>query len=618
MWASDDRGNSWTAISGDLTTDVNRYELEFMGRVWSVDDLIDNGAMSKYATLTGISESPVEAGVIYTGSDDGLIHVTEDAGATWRRAADLPGVPERAFINDIEASQHAAATVFAVADNHKEGDFRPLLFRSDDAGRTWNSIAGDLPDGTILWAIEQDHLNPNLLFLGAEFGMYVSVNGGANWHMLPGPTISHRDLEVQRRDNDVVGATFGRGFYVLDDYTPLRELAGAGDAAVAASEGGALFPVRDAWWYIPSVPMQARGKPTLGTDDYTAPNPDFGAVISYYLPETPTTAAEARRAAEGEVRSAGGDVPFPGYDALNEESTESSPRALVAIADADGRTVRWVPGPARQGLHRVSWDLRAPAPDPIDLTVPGFTPPWVGPPQGPLAAPGDYSAQLVVVTAEGAREVGSAQTFEVRPVPTAEPGTDFGAVVAFQNEASELRRRIASAGEEVGRARDRLRHMRAALLEAPDAPLDTVRRPRRARREPPGLLDPSLRRPRPAAPQRVDRTLDLEPRGTGDQRPLGHAPDADGDAPPQPGDRRDGLRLVAVGVPKLHGRRLRRRRERARGGRSPLDPRPPPPRHLKCRARPGRPGASQSQVSGRWRGRPCGGPTLRPSRGRAS
>ncbi|WP_420463905.1 WD40/YVTN/BNR-like repeat-containing protein [Candidatus Palauibacter sp.] len=471
VWRSDDRGNSWTAISGDLTTDVNRYELQFMGRVWSVDDLIDNGAMSKYATLTGISESPVAEGVIYTGSDDGLIHVTEDAGATWRRAAELPGVPERAFINDVEASQHDPATVFAVADNHKEGDFRPLVFESNDRGLTWRSISGDLPAGTTAWAIEQDHLSPNLLFLGAEFGMYVSVNGGANWHMLPGPTISHRDLEIQRRDNDVVGATFGRGFYVLDDYTPLRELAGGATTAMAAAEGGALFPVRDAWWYIPSVPMQARGKPTLGTDDYTAPNPDFGATLTYYLPETLTTTGEARRDAEGEVRAAGGDVPFPGYDVLNAEATESGPRALVAIADAVGRTVRWVTGPASQGLHRVSWDLRAPAPDPIDLTVPGFTPPWVGPPQGHLTAPGDYSAQLVVVTAEGAREVGLAQTFAVRAVPTAEAGTDFGAVVAFQSEASELMRRISSAGEELGRARDRLRHMRAALLEAPAAPL---------------------------------------------------------------------------------------------------------------------------------------------------
>ncbi|WP_419167904.1 WD40/YVTN/BNR-like repeat-containing protein [Candidatus Palauibacter sp.] len=471
VWRSDDRGNSWTAISGDLTTDVNRYELEFMGRVWSVDDLIDNGAMSKYATLTGISESPVAEGVIYTGSDDGLIHVTEDAGAAWRRAAELPGVPERAFINDVEASQHDPATVFAVADNHKEGDFRPLVFESNDRGRTWRSISGDLPAGTTAWAIEQDHLSPSLLFLGAEFGMYVSVNGGANWHVLPGPTIPHRDVEIQRRDNDVVGATFGRGFYVLDDYTPLRELADGAMAGGAVADGGALFPVRDAWWYIASVPMQARGKPTLGTDDYTAPNPDFGATLTYYLPETLTTAGEARRAVERAVRDQGGDVAFPGYDVLNEESTESGPRALIAIADGDGRTVRWVAGPAGKGLHRVSWDLRAPAPDPIDLTVPGFTPPWVGPPRGPLAAPGDYSAQLIVVTAEGAREVGLPQTFTVEALPTAEAGTDFRAVVAFQSEASELMRRISSAGEELGRARDRLRHMRAALLEAPAAPL---------------------------------------------------------------------------------------------------------------------------------------------------
>lgn len=468
LWRSDDRGDSWTAISGDLTTSANRYELEFMGRVWSVDDLIDNGAMSKYSTITGISESPVAEGVIYVSTDDGLVQATEDGGATWRIATNPPGLPVGTFVNDVEASQHDANTVFAAAVNHKRGDFSPYLFASNDRGRSWRSIAGDIPGGTITWAIEQDHLNPNLLFLGAEFGLYFSPNGGGNWYMLSGgaPTIPFRDLELQRRDSDLVGATFGRGIYVLDDYSPLRNIA---DGALASAQDGTLFPVRDAWWYIPFLPMQARGKPTLGSDDYTAPNPDFGATFTYYLREKPTTARERRREAERALRTQGADVAFPGYDALRAEAVEGEPQVLMMVRDAQGQPVRWVRGAASAGLHRVTWDLRDTPPDPVSFASPGFVSPFSPLPQGALATPGRYSAELMVVSSAGVRSIGTAQSFEVRPVENAPAGTDFNAVVAFQREASELSRRISGAGAELGAATDRLRHMRAALLGAPSA-----------------------------------------------------------------------------------------------------------------------------------------------------
>ncbi|MCO6492385.1 MAG: hypothetical protein J5I98_28465 [Phaeodactylibacter sp.] len=181
LWRSDDRGNSWTAVSPDLTTNANRYELEMIGRVWSVDALYDNGAMSKYATLTAIAESPVAEGVLYTGSDDGLISVSEDGGQNWRKSGALPKVPARSFINDLEASGHDPNTVFAVADAHKLGDFSPYLFMSTDRGRSWQAIAGDLPEGTVVWVLKQDHIDENLLFIGTEFGLYFSYNKGVNW-----------------------------------------------------------------------------------------------------------------------------------------------------------------------------------------------------------------------------------------------------------------------------------------------------------------------------------------------------------------------------------------------------------------------------------------------------
>ena len=464
LWRSEDRGDNWSAISEDLTTNTNRYELPYMGRVWELDALHDNGAMSKYSTVTSITESAVQEDLLYTGSDDGLIHFTSDAGQTWTRAGVFPGVPERAFINDVEASQHDANTVFAAADAHKIGNYTPYLFRSDDNGQNWTNITGDLPDETIVWAVQQDHVDPNLLVIAAEWGIYFSPNGGTNWHKLAGsPTIAFRDVKLHRRDNDIIGATFGRGFYILDDYSPLREIASG-----ALDGPGGVAPVRDAWWYVPYPTNQAVGRPTLGSSAYAAPNPDFGALLTYLVPEMPETAQDAREGREAEVREQGGDAQFPGYDALFDELTESGPQALIRIDDVSGTPIRWIEGSPRAGLHRVAWDLRRAAPNPMNLSTPGFRPPWVSDPQGPLAPPGEYSAQLVVVSSAGAEVIGQAQSFEVKPVASA-PGVDFIAVAEFQYDVSELQRRVGVAGAEMGRQRDRLPFMRAALLRTPRA-----------------------------------------------------------------------------------------------------------------------------------------------------
>ena len=461
LWKSDDRGDSWTAVSGDLTRNRNRYELEMMGRVWSVDALYENTAMSQYATITTISESPVDEGVLYVGTDDGLIQVSEDGGADWRTAASLPGVPELSFINRVVASQHDAGTVFAVADAHKTGDFSPYVFKSGDRGRSWRSITGDLPAGTIVWTVQQDHVNPNLLFAGTEFGLYFTPNGGTNWYRLGGgvPTIAFRDIRIQRRDNDLVGATFGRGFYVLDDYSPLRAI-----AAGALAGGSKLFPVRDAWWYVPLVPMQAREMPTLGSDVFVGPNPPFGAVFTYYLDSVPPTARDLRRAAERKLRERNEDVPFPGFDALRKESLETSPKVVLLVRDQAGKPVRMVEGEATAGLHRVSWDLTRPAPDPVDLTKPGFTPPWVTPPRGALVPPGRYSAQLVLLSGNDPMTLGSAQEFEVKPVPAMRPGTDFVVAMEFQRETGDLMREIGIAGQQIGRVREKIARMRKAVM----------------------------------------------------------------------------------------------------------------------------------------------------------
>jgi photosystem II stability/assembly factor-like uncharacterized protein len=466
VWRSDDRGGSWTPISGDLTAGRSRYEQKFFGRVWSVDALHDNGAMSKYATTTAISESPLREGTLAVGTDDGLVQVTTDGGGSWRRAAAIPGLPALSFVNDVEMSLHDAATLYVAADNHKTGDFKPYVFESTDLGRTWRSMAGDLPSGTIVWALQQDHVRPDLFFLGTEHGLYFSLDRGTHWLKLGGlPTIPFRDVKLHRRDNDLVGASFGRGVYVLDDYTPLRGL------AAALAEEGVLFPVRDAWWFVPYQPGQAPGRPELGSDDFTAPNPPHGALFTYFLREAPTSARETRKAGEKALREKGADVSFPGFDRLRAEALETNPKVLLIVSDAAGRKVRWIEGPAKEGLHRVSWDLRGPVPDPVELDPPGFRSPWDPPPVGPLVAPGRYSAELVVVSASGARSLGAARSFEVKPVPNLPPGTDPAAVAAFQGETAEAARRQSSVEAELDRVKDQLRRMRATLGGTPKADL---------------------------------------------------------------------------------------------------------------------------------------------------
>lgn len=466
VWKSEDQGNSWTPISKDLTTNTNRYELETMdNRVWSVDALYDTGAMSKYATLTSISESPITEGLLYTGSDDGLIHVSEDGGQNWRKSV-LPKVPARSFINDIEASGHDSNTVFAIADAHKLGDYNTYLYMSSDRGRTYTSIAGDLPSNTIVWVIKQDHIDKNLLFIGTEYGIYVSPNKGVNWVKLDAgvPTISFRDLELHQRDNDLVGATFGRGFYVLDDYSSLRTMSG-----VVKEKVNTLFTVRDAWWYVPNTPMQAKGMPSQGSSSFAAENPPFGALFTYYLNDIPETSKEKRKKSEKALREKNTNIPFPDWERLLQESNENEPQVLLLVSDEKGNPMRWVKGAAKKGLHRVNWDLRLPPSDPINLTQPAFKPPWAGDPEGPLVAPGNYSVTLYIVDNGSLKSQGAPQKFTVKPVRSAAPNSDFQAVAEFQEKTRELSRQISSAGKKLGEADNRLTYMKAAILETPKA-----------------------------------------------------------------------------------------------------------------------------------------------------
>ena len=420
--------------------------------------------MSQYATITSLAESPVAAGVIYVGTDDGLLHVTDDGGETWREMARPDGLPDVAFVNDVEPSQHDADTVFLAADDHKSGDFTPYLFESNDRGRNWRSIRGDLPGDTIVWVVEQDHEHPGLLFIGAERGVHVTLDGGEHWHRLTKdmPTIAVRDLAIQRRDDDLVVGTFGRGIYVLDDYGPLRTLADQVDEPVS------LSPVRDAWWYVPYRPMQADGQPTLGSTAFRTPNPEFGVTFTYHLADDIETSKEARRATERAAAEAGNDIDFPGWDRLRAERLESAPAFALRVSDADGQVVRLLAAETTAGLHRTTWDLRMPPPDPVSLEPEGFRAPWDRPPKGDLAPPGRYTVDVVRLDGDDAPEVLTGpESFEVRPVPAAVGGDADDP--EFRRATADLARRVRGAAKAVDRLQERLKHLRAAAVQTPGA-----------------------------------------------------------------------------------------------------------------------------------------------------
>ena len=473
LFASDDRGDNWEIISPDLTRQLDRNALEVMGRVWSVDAIAKNDSTSIYGAAIALSESPQAEGLIYVGTDDGVISVTEDNGANWRRTETVNGVPEMTLVEDIIASVHNSDVAYAVFDNHKRGDHKPYVYRTDDRGRVWQAISGDLPDWGAVHTIAEDHLDPDLLFVGTEFGLFFSQNGGQNWRQLKAnfPTIDVRDIEIQRRENDLVIGTFGRGIYVLDDYSPLR--VGAEELADAEAT---LFPVRDAWAYIEGDLWGPWGgaKASNGDNFWVAENPPFGAVFTYVLRDGLKSLSDARREAEIKIEEDGGDTPYPSWDELRAEDREDEPAIIFTITDAAGNVVRRFTGPHKKGLHRIAWDLRYEAPDPTQLETASLSP-FATPPVGPMATPGEYAVSIAKRINGVVTPLADPQSFTVKLLDNSPEITDDqNALLAFQQETAGAARAISGAGAALNEMRNRLAHLKLAV-ETVNSPNDTHR-----------------------------------------------------------------------------------------------------------------------------------------------
>ncbi|MGA7906604.1 MAG: glycosyl hydrolase, partial [Candidatus Sulfotelmatobacter sp.] len=308
LFRSDDRGDTWKAVSGDLTRQLDRNKLPVMGKVWGADAVAKNQSTSFYGNIVALAESPKREGLIYVGTDDGLIQVTSDGGQNWTKYEKFPGVPDMTYVSRLAASYRAANTVYAAFDNHKNEDFKPYLLKSTDAGETWTSIVGNLPENGPVLAFAEDTVNANLLFAGTEFGGFFTIDGGQHWIQLKGglPTIAVRDMVIQAREGDLVIATFGRGFYVLDDLTALRQA-----KPESVEQAATLFPVKDALLYVERHPLGGAKKGFQGDAFYTAENPAFGAVFTAYLKDKIKTLTEKRQDAEKEAAKKNQTAPYP-------------------------------------------------------------------------------------------------------------------------------------------------------------------------------------------------------------------------------------------------------------------------------------------------------------------
>lgn len=466
VFRSDDRGNTWRSVSPDLTQQIDRNKLKVMGKVWGPEAVARGASTSPYGNIVSLAESPKQEGLLYVGTDDGLVQVSEDGGQSWRKQDRFPGVPDDTYVSRLEPSAHDAGTVFAAFDNHKIGDFKPYLLKSTDRGRTWTSIAGDLPKNGTVYAVVQDHVDPNLLFAGTEFAAYFSVDGGKRWIKLSGlPTIAVRDLAIQRRENDLVLATFGRGFYVLDDYTPLRRL-----TADTLQKNAVLFPVKAAPMFVESTPLGLRGKAFQGETFYTAPNPPLGAVFTYYLKDELRTRRKLRWETEAEAEKEGGNVSFPSWDELRAEDREKDPVILITVSDEQGNVVRRFTGPTTAGFHRVAWDLRFPTSLPPSDEAPSDDDLFDEPDRGPLAAPGTYRVSISQRVDGKLTPLGEPQTFQAVPLNLATlPAQDQAAAHAFHQKTARLQRALAGAEAVLDETSERLDAIQRALIATPRA-----------------------------------------------------------------------------------------------------------------------------------------------------
>lgn len=428
VFKSLDRGNTWT-WSDDLTKDQDREKLPIMGVLPDKNMLSRHDGVETFGGVVTFAESPIKEGLLYAGTDDGNLQISRDGNRTWKNiTANVPGIPKNTYVNRVVPSRYAEGTAYLTLDGHRADDYSTYVFVTDNYGESWKSIKGNLPAGVTARVIREHPRNQNLLFLGTEFGAYVSFDRGAHWTRLQGnlPMVRVDDIQIHPRDNALVLGTHGRSVWVLDDLSPLER---AADRILASDIH--LFEVAPATHF-----RLYNRKGNIGHKWYTAPNPPYGAVINYYLKDKPKD-----------------DVK-------------------ITITDSAGVVVRDLRGPKEAGLSRVVWDLRrnSPAPPPEGAAAGGGGGGgFFGQSRGPRMLPGTYTIKIAAAekTASGTVVVQEDPRIQIVEADRGKLSDAIMRVYALQKSADGARKTMRSLSAQITA-------LQTSLKDTPDVPKPTT------------------------------------------------------------------------------------------------------------------------------------------------
>lgn len=469
LFMSEDRGNSWKVISPDLTRQLNRNELKVMGKIQSPEAVAKNASTSIYGNIVALDESPKKEGLLYVGTDDGLIQVSEDMGITWNKYTQVSGVPEMTYVSCLKASLHDENVVYASFDNHKKGDFKPYIFKSTNKGKSWTPIAANLPDDEVVWNIAEDHEVPGLLFIGTEYGIYFTIDDGKHWTKISAglPSIAIRDIDIQRRENDLVLASYGRGFYILDDYSALRNL------KTIEEKKDFIFPIRPTLLYNESSPFGWRKKGHFGDNFYTANNPPTGAVLTYYVAEGMQTPKQIRKKEEAEKKKNNEEIDYPSFEDFAAEDKALKPYILFTIRDSKGNIIRKLKSSAGAGMKRMTWDCRYPSTNPVHKNGKNNT--FANEGGGVLCLPGSYTVEMAKVLGDKIEPIGNKQNFVLKSLYNQRLTADVESQ-NLRHEMMELNRVFSSMTMEYRNMNKSIELIQLAIKANPNSSTDLIAR----------------------------------------------------------------------------------------------------------------------------------------------
>ena len=466
LFRTDDQGSTWKVLSNDLTRGVPNNFQKLMNRSWSIDELTSKGNMG---FITAIAESPLDENYLIVGSGDGLIHFTKDGGKTWMKSTSIEKLPDYARVHQIVASHFDKNVAFAACHNFIGGDYNPYVYKTNDGGKTWFLINANLPKKGSTYSILEDHVDKNLLFVGTQFGVFFSNNGGKEWIQMKNglPTIAVMSLTSQPRENDLVVSTYGRSVYILDDYSPLRFL-----NENTLSKEAEIFPIKDALMFIPSTPFGFSGIGFMGGSFYSAPNPEVGAVFTYFIKDDVKSLKEKRRDLEKKKQKNGEDLEYPSYEEIRKEQDEPDAFLVFTITDENGNTVRKIKTGINKGVNRLIWDFRYNVFTPISLTPFDDTVPWMEPDIGYMVAPGKYYVSLTKFVDGNFTQLVEPKEFICKQLNLSQiPVEDKTELDKFNKDVAELTRIISGADAHRAELVKKIEYLKKAVFETSNAQL---------------------------------------------------------------------------------------------------------------------------------------------------